>query len=191
MHWTGLGILATALCGFALALLIDHGSNPSTRRQSSTLKRSQIAALEGTLDPMRGLTAEMKATRDAIGVFYSHRIPTGYSQITSAVGIVASKSGVQVSQIQYSQGSPGLDLTEISLEVGVRGSYQQIMQFINGVERDQLFFVIRALAFTGEQGGPVNLRIRISTWIRPDEGSGHLSVLSMMHNTVSLDYQNR
>jgi Tfp pilus assembly protein PilO len=191
MHWAGLGVLATALCGFALALLIDHGRDSSTRRDSSTLKRSQIAALEAALDPMRGLTAEMKVTHDAIGTFYSHRVPTSYSHITSVVGTIAGKSGVQLSQIQYSQGSPGLDLTEISLEVGVRGRYRQIMQFINGVERDQLFFVIRALAFTGEQSGPVSLRIRISTWIRPDEGAEHHSELSMISATVGPDYQNR
>jgi hypothetical protein len=191
MHWAGLGVLATALCGFALALLIDHGRDAASRRQPFTLKRSQIAALEAKLGPMRGLTVEVNATRTAISTFYSNRVPTCYSQITSAVGTVVGTSGVQLSQIQYSQGNPGLDLTEISLDVGVRGSYQQIMQFINGVERDQLFFVIRALAFTGEQRGPVSLRIRISTWIRSDEGSEHHSELSMMRAAGGPAYQNR
>ena len=31
---------------------------------------------------------------------------------------------------------------------------------------DQTFFVIRAMALTGQQGGQVNLRLRVSTWLR-------------------------
>ena len=43
------------------------------------------------------------------------------------------------------------------------------MHFINGLERDQTFFVIRAMALTGQQGGMVNLRLRVSTWLRPSD----------------------
>ena len=43
------------------------------------------------------------------------------------------------------------------------------MRFINGLERDQTFFVIRAMALTGQQGGMVNLRLRVSTWLRPGD----------------------
>jgi hypothetical protein len=41
------------------------------------------------------------------------------------------------------------------------------MRFINSLERDPMFFIIRAMAFTGQQGGLVNLRLRVSTWLRP------------------------
>ena len=48
---------------------------------------------------------------------------------------------------------------------------RQIMRFVNAVERDQTFFVIRAMALTGQQGGLVNLRMRISTWLRPADAA--------------------
>ena len=41
------------------------------------------------------------------------------------------------------------------------------MRFVNSLERDQVFFVIRAMSLTGQQGGLVNLRLRVSTWLRP------------------------
>ena len=44
---------------------------------------------------------------------------------------------------------------------------RQIMRFVNSLERDQIFFVIRAMSLTGQQGGLVNLRLRVSTWLRP------------------------
>jgi hypothetical protein len=40
------------------------------------------------------------------------------------------------------------------------------MRFVNALERDKTFFVIRAMALTGQQGGLVNLRLRVSTWMR-------------------------
>ena len=41
------------------------------------------------------------------------------------------------------------------------------MRFVNGIERDKTFVIIRSTTFTGQQGGLVNLRMRLSTWLRP------------------------
>ena len=41
------------------------------------------------------------------------------------------------------------------------------MHFVNSLERDKTFFIIRAMALTGQQGGLVSLRLRVSTWLRP------------------------
>ena len=46
------------------------------------------------------------------------------------------------------------------------------MHFVNGIERDKTFFVIRAMGFTGQQGGLVSLRLRVSTWLRPSDVPG-------------------
>ncbi len=53
------------------------------------------------------------------------------------------------------------------MDAGITGDYQQIMRFVNSLERDQTFFVIRGMQLTGQQGGLVNLRLRVSTWLRP------------------------
>jgi hypothetical protein len=41
------------------------------------------------------------------------------------------------------------------------------MRFVNSMERDQNYFVIRSMQLTGQQGGQVNLRILASTWLLP------------------------
>jgi hypothetical protein len=99
--------------------------------------------------------------------FYDKRVPPNYSSIANRVGELQVKSGVRMSRLQYTQNPPGADLTEISLDAGISGTYPQIMHFINSLERDQTFFVIRTMALTGQQGGLVNLRLRVSTWLRP------------------------
>jgi hypothetical protein len=59
------------------------------------------------------------------------------------------------------------DLTEIRLNSGISGDYPQIMRFVNDLERDPNFFVIRQMQLTSQQGGLVNLRLEVSTWLRP------------------------
>jgi hypothetical protein len=40
------------------------------------------------------------------------------------------------------------------------------MHFINGLERSKTFFLINGLTLTGQQGGLVNLRLRLITYLR-------------------------
>ena len=103
--------------------------------------------------------------------FYAKRIPANYSSIAQRIGELQVKSGVRLSRVQYTQGAPGTDLTEITMDAGISGEYPQIMRFVNGLERDQTFFVIRAMSLTGQQGGMVNLRLRVSTWLRPADAA--------------------
>ena len=109
----------------------------------------------------------MDDSRSEIDAFYSKRIPPNYSSIASRIGELQVKSGVRLTRVQYTQGLPGSYLTEISMDAGISGTYPEIMRFVNSLERDQTFFVIRAMALAGQQGGMVNLRLRVSTWLRP------------------------
>jgi Tfp pilus assembly protein PilO len=103
--------------------------------------------------------------------FYDRRIPPSYSSISYRIGELSVASGVRLTRVQYTQGVPGADLTEISLDAGISGDYRSIMRFVNSLERDQTFFVIRALSLTGQTGGLVNLRLRVSTWLRPADAA--------------------
>jgi hypothetical protein len=84
---------------------------------------------------------------------------------------LAVSSGVRLSRVQYAQGKPGSALTEISMDAGISGDYRAIMHFMNSLERDQIFFIIRGMSLTGQQGGLVNLRLRVSTWLRPADAA--------------------
>ncbi len=57
------------------------------------------------------------------------------------------------------------------MDAGISGDYPAIMRFVNSLERDPIFFIIRAMSFTGQQGGLVNLRLRVSTWLRPADAA--------------------
>jgi Tfp pilus assembly protein PilO len=121
--------------------------------------------------PLRGLDKRVEQSRQQVKDFYLKRIPPNYSSIATRIGELQVGAGVRLTRVQYTQGLPGADLTEISMEAGISGGYPQIMRFVNALERDKTFFVIRAMSLTGQQGGTVNLRLRVSTWLRPADAA--------------------
>ena len=151
----------------AVRLGLDWAAMNSRSSDVLAGKQIQLKALEIQTAPLRGLDQRVEKTREQIDDFYKKRIPSDYSVISSRIGELAVTSGVRLSRVQYTQGKPGADLTEISMDAGISGDYPAIMRFINCLERDQIFFIIRAMSLTGQQGGLVNLRLRVSTWLRP------------------------
>jgi type IV pilus assembly protein PilO len=43
--------------------------------------------------------------------------------------------------------------------------------FLNGLERDKMFFMIQALTLTGQQSGTVGLRVRLTSYLRAPVGA--------------------
>jgi type IV pilus assembly protein PilO len=166
-HVAGFAVLLILVIGLAVRLGLDWAATNGRSSDALASKQMELKTLNLQTAPLRGLDKRVDESRSQIEAFYSKRIPSSYSMISTRIGDLEVASGVRLSRVQYTKGPPGSDLTEISLDSGITGSYPQIMRFINSIERDQTFFVIRAMALTGQQGGSVSLRLRISTWLRP------------------------
>jgi Tfp pilus assembly protein PilO len=165
-HYAGLAALIVLVIGLAVRLGFDWVATNRNSTDALASKQVQLKALNLQTEPLRGLDKRVAESRAQMQEFYAKRIPANYSSIASRIGELEVRSGVRLSRVQYAQGPPTGDLTEISMDAGVTGEYPQIMRFVNGLERDPTFFVIRAMALTGQQGGLVNLRLRVSTWLR-------------------------
>jgi Tfp pilus assembly protein PilO len=170
-HFVGFGILLAAVVVLSVRFGLDWAATNGSSTDALQAKEFQLKALDMQTAPLRGLDQRVKDSREQMQHFYSKRIPPNYSSIDRRIGELGVSSGVRLGRVQYSQGAPGTDLTEISLDAGITGSYPQIMRFVNGLERDEIFFVIRAMSLTGQQGGMVNLRLRVSTWLRPADAA--------------------
>ena len=167
-HYAAFAVLLVAVIILATRFALDWAATSSRTSDVLAGKQVELKTLEIQTAPLKGLDTRVSLTHDQIKDFYDNRIPTNYSSIAEQVGTLGVKSGVRLSRIQYTQGATGRDLAEISMDAGVTGQYPQIMHFINSLERDKTFFVIRAMGLTGQQGGLVNLRLRVSTWLRPE-----------------------
>jgi type IV pilus assembly protein PilO len=170
-HYAGFAFMLVLVIGLAIRFGLDWAATNGSSSDALAGKQVELTALELQTAPLRGLDKRVENSRTQMQAFYDKRIPPNYSSIATRIGELQVKSGVRLSRVQYSQGQAGSDLTEISMDAGISGDYPAIMRFVNSMERDQTFFVIRAMALTGQQGGLVNLRLRVSTWLRPADAA--------------------
>jgi len=165
-HYAGFAILLLFVIGLSVRLGLDWAATNARSTDALAGKQVELKALDLQTAPLRGLDKRVDLSRSQMQAFYNKRIPANYSSISQRIGDLEVASGVRLTRVQYTQGPPGPDLTEISIEAGISGEYPQIMRFINSLERDHTFFVIRTMALAGQQAGQVNLRLGLSTWLR-------------------------
>jgi hypothetical protein len=170
LHWAGVGLLAAvnlyllAHMGFLWQQASGHNEDAMAQQRSS-LKGAEIAA-----QPLRGLDEKLdRATKDS-DRFYAERLPDSNSDVYAEIGALTKKQNVRYTRAQYTYepllaGTPDA-LTEMHIDASLSGDYRPLVQFINGLERDKMFFVINAVTLTGQQSGTVNLRLRMTTYLR-------------------------
>jgi hypothetical protein len=182
LHFAGVAAL-TVLALFLLVhlALVWQGvralSDDALSQQHAQLKAAEIAA-----KPLRGLDKKLVASTADADTFYQRRLPYAYSQVAAELGALTKEKGVHLTRVQYAQGPvlSGADaLTEVRMDASVSGDYRPIVQFINAAERDKMFFLINGINLTGQQTGQVNLRIRLTTYLRapnPDEMTAEMPI---------------
>ena len=60
------------------------------------------------------------------------------------------------------------------MDASLSGDYRPLVLFVNGLERDKMFFLINGVTLTGQQSGTVGLRLRLTTYLRPPIGEERL-----------------
>jgi hypothetical protein len=176
LHWTGVGLLALvnlyllAQMGFLWHSASNHNAG-AMAQQSIALKTSEIAAL-----PLRGLDAKLARATEEADKFSRQRLPASDSEVAGELGSLTKKQSVRLTRAQYFHdpvlaGSTG-ELTEVRIDATLSGDYRPLVQFINSIERDNLFFVIDTETLTGQQSGTVNLRLGMTTYERGAAAQG-------------------
>ena len=165
-HASGASVLLILVIVLATRFALDWAAISSSSADALASKQVELKALDMQTAPLRGLDKRVAVSREQIKTFYAERIPAHFSEFATRIGELQVKSGVRMPRLQYTQGKPGPELTEIFLDASIIGEYPQIMHFVNSLERDKTFFVVRQMALTGQQGGMVNLRLEVSTWMQ-------------------------
>jgi type IV pilus assembly protein PilO len=166
LHIAGTAVLLVVAVFLCIRLGLDWAAMHHSSDNVLAGKRIQLKTLELEAAPLRSLDEKVATSRGQIITFIAKRIPPNYSSISSRIGELQVTSGVRLARVQYTQGVPYVGLSEITMDAGISGNYPAIMRFVNSLERDQTFFVIRAMSLTSQQGGLVTLRLRLSTWLR-------------------------
>ena len=168
LHWAGVGALALvnlyllAQMGFLWHAASNHNAG-AMAEQRIVLKTAGIAA-----QPLRGLDAKLERATEEADRFSRQRLPASDSEVAGELGALTKKQDVRLPRAQYFHapvlaGSAG-ELTEVRIDATLSGDYRPLVQFINSIERDKLFFVIHTETLTGQQSGIVNLRLGMTTY---------------------------
>ena len=171
LHAVAFGVLAVATILLGIRVGLDWRATSASSQDAMAGHQAELRLLLMQTAPLRGLDKKVELSRQQIDEFYSKRIPPSYSAILERLGDISSKSPVRLTRGAYTQAPGSGDLTEIRMDYGLSGDYPAIMRFLNGLERSQTFFIIRAMALTGQQSGTVNLGLEFSTWLRPEDAA--------------------
>jgi len=189
LHWAGVALLALVNTYLIIQMGVAWRSASSQNADALAAQQVQLKTAQIAAKPLQGLDVKLATASDQADKFYRQRLPVSYSQIASELGALRSKTKVRLSRVGYSQpvkGKGGSDttvptaanadgkLTEVLLDASLTGDYRGLVQFINGLERDKLFFLIDGVTLTGQQTGQVSLRIRVTTYLRGDAPAGDL-----------------
>ena len=119
-HCAGFFALILILFGLLVELGIDSSALGADAKPQLRSRRSdELRALTASTLPLRGVGTRITDTGREISTFYSERIPSTYSSISTRIGDLEARSGVQLSQVQYAQMSQGPELrtrSQLTLE---------------------------------------------------------------------------
>lgn len=92
---------------------------------------------------------------------------TGYSAIEADLSSMAAKAGLQAHSVSFKpKDLEGRGVTEVTISEEIEGDYPAILQFINGLEVSQNFYLLRDLTLdTGKEGG-IRLKLELATYFR-------------------------
>jgi type IV pilus assembly protein PilO len=138
--------------------------------QSESFQQQQIlyAQLQAQMAHLQGLPQKVDQSRDDANHFYEKRLAPNYSTVAAELGEAFVKNQVRMTRAGY-VAAPAIDgLREVRIDANLGGDYTALMHFINDLERDKnhVFFIINGITLTGQQGGLVNLRLRMTTYLQ-------------------------
>jgi Tfp pilus assembly protein PilO len=160
-------VLSATALGGAAVLLSPIGESKATRAQRLERLRLELRSKTAEAGSLRGIDQKVLSARDQVAQFYVERLPSSYASVSEEIGKVAGAAGVKLSTGRYNADPanvPGLQYLHV--EIAILGDYGQVVKFINGLEREKMFFVIDSVSLTQQQAGIVQLQIRIDVLMK-------------------------
>jgi type IV pilus assembly protein PilO len=162
-----LGVMAGIDLLAALIYFSPLVGSPETRRQDLNTLQTELVTKTREVAPLKDLPQKVVLAGHQINDFYKKRFPTQDSQIPTELGKLAAANGVAIDQEKYKvlDAETG-GLAPVEIEVDFAGNYTSLARLINGLERDDMFFIINSITLGGQQQGPVKLGVKLETYLK-------------------------
>lgn len=184
-HWHYGVLLLLLLLNLTLAVRLVFAWNRAKQGDAARIeeRQSEYRAMQLKTRPLRGLDKKIEQAKLDQQGFYEKRFPASDSEVLKELGALAVKNNVLLARGQYAHGKPSQGLVELRMEASLSGDYAPIVRFINGLERDKVFFLVDGIALNGQQNGVVSLRMRLTTFLRADTAQAGAMATSPLTST--------
>jgi hypothetical protein len=170
LHWAGVGLLALVNMYLIAQMIFLWHASSNYSADAMKQQRNELRLAGAAAEPLRGLDAKLATATEEADRFSRDRLPARDSEVVAELGALTKKAGVRLVGATYVPapvlaGSTG-ELTELRIDARLAGDYRPLVLLLNSLERDKMFFVIDGVTLNGQQSGTVNLRLRLTTYLR-------------------------
>jgi len=167
VRWAAVVILINALI-FAFLVLPKQNRIASSQSHYANL-RSKVFSEQRNVRHLQTRLAKLQQAQTALQTMYAQVLApkkTGVTDIRLELESLLSGLQMQGDFAYTNQGLPEFRLHVLKLSLPVRGSYPQIRQFINDIERSRYFLILDRVDLTSQQRSDLlNLNFSLSTYL--------------------------
>ena len=174
-HWAGVGLLALVNLYLLVMMAVLWRQANSASPEALAQQRFALQTAQASARPLQGLDDKLRTAYQQANVFYEERLPVSYSELATQEGLLKDKNHVRLAGVNYAQKpvaefaslkEADQELTEVTMDARLSGEYRGLVEFLNGLERDKVFFLVDGVTLTGQETGRVNLRVKLTTYLR-------------------------
>ncbi len=170
------GTLAVFNVAAALIVFKPWGGSPEDLARQLEELRRQVVAREAALSRTKALVEKVEKARtegDRFLAEYVMNRRTAASTIVSELSQMAGKSGIKPKEAGFTfepiEGSDTLSMMTVA--AGFEGTYQNLTQFINLLDKSPRFLIIESLQAAPQQSGAtLNVMLKFNTFVRDQAG---------------------
>jgi Tfp pilus assembly protein PilO len=170
-----LGLLLLANIAVALLVFRPWGGSQEELEREITALRRQVVERQHNLDRLRVVVANVEKGREAGDQFMSSSFlnaRTAYSTILAELYESAKRAGVQAREHSYGvepiEGSHSLGMMTVT--GNYEGSYSDLLQFVNQLDRSPRFLILDSLQAAPSQTSQTLLvNVKFNAFVREEE----------------------
>jgi Tfp pilus assembly protein PilO len=182
-----LGRIAAILAGLVVINLLflnlvnrPRAFQARTADETTAVLAGQVAREQERVAHWQERADELQRSREALQRFFDEDLSTKSQRLVAVqkeIHRIAQTYQVQASQLKFTHDQvEGTDLIQLGVNIPLSGGYRNLRQFINSVEKSELFLIVQSIQLQeGERGGVLlNLNVRLTTYFADDDGSVEL-----------------
>jgi len=167
-----LGVLVVANLAAAAVLFRPWGGSPEEIQRQLAALRREVRQREEAVERLRALAGAVEKTRGETDRFLAdYFLPahSAYSTVLDELRAMAEKSGLRPRdhsfELQPIEGSDTLELMNVT--GNYEGSFANLVEFVNAVDRSPRFLTIERLQASPLQAqGSLTVNLRINVFVR-------------------------